>query len=108
MKRRQPTEAQLHLTDEEYKILRMISYVSPRGAINHINVKIGTELYAAIKNLVGRNMLKTSGLSTKTSLKRQKVSANEVGQWEGYYIGGGTFGHEAIRKYEKENKSCHS
>lgn len=113
------------LTDDEYATLKQISYMAPGKltkrdkeyrhpdgrplyaegfvplrSINHIDVEKGTDLHAKVLALLDRNMVKFAGGASKTSLKRHSVDPTKIDQYESYYIGRGTYGHEAIRQYE--------
>jgi len=121
---KKPSIEQLKLSDDEYQTLKKVSYLAPARplpkrmqqwhidnnipipevrlcAINHCAAKIGTELYDKLHALYDRNMVRIDGYESKTALKHNKIDVSEYGEWVAFYIGGGTFGHQAIKLYEE-------
>lgn len=102
--KRNPTDEELALTDEEYADLKSVSH----GAINHITVNRDTDLYLRMLKLLNRNMVRGDLPESKTSvtkhLKRNPDDSYIIEKYRYFWIGGGTFGHRAIERYENERE----
>lgn len=66
------------------------------GAVNHLDVEVGSEDHQLAEAMVATSMIKRSGPTSKTQIKKQKLDTSK--QWFGYYIGYKA-GHEALAAF---------
>lgn len=119
MAHKNPSAEQLKLTQEEYDFLCRISghmlknasgaaIVIANPAINNISLEADTLDFSLACSLLERNMIKHKGPTSKTSLRKQKISVEEWGDWQDFYIGGGTLGRQAQYNFYVEQAKLDS